>query len=421
MKQNRVYAAIIFCVSFLLYAKTIGFDYSYFDDNDMLLDNQSYFEGKTDIKRIFTTDAFLAKSTSYYRPLQTLSYLADVIISGGLNTWMFHLTNIILFGIIGCLLFFMLLKFNISIKVALVGTLIFCVHPLFVTAVAWIPARGDLLLTIFCMLSFMFFKEFTETVKIKYLLLVWLTFTIALFCKETAVFLPFVLLTYFIFVTPNQKINKNYILLGLLMVLSGFIWLYLRVLCKLSMPMVPININFFLANFLTIPVAFSQLFLFPVDFSPLPNFTTTKLVVGLLSLVFVFFLVFKKTKRPFRENLFYILWFFLFLFPNFLGVKIDNIDYIDHRFLLPIIGILLFVLSVFPASTKGEDEISIFKGKDFIWIGTVIVLGIVSFIKTDVYKNPESYYGETINHNPENALAYHNRGRWKHKIIHCTC
>jgi Tfp pilus assembly protein PilF len=153
--------------------------------------------------------------------------------------------------------------------------------------------------------------------------------------------------------------------------------------------------------------------LFPVDFSPLPIFTTTKIIVGLLVLTLLFFFVFKKTKRPVRENLFYILWFFLFLFPNFLGVKLDDIDYIDHRFLLPMIGVLLFILSVFPTSTKGKDKVSISGGKDFIWIGAVIVLSMVSISKINVYRDPKSYYGTVIKYNPQNATVYNNRGWWK--------
>ena len=413
MKIKRIYSVIIFCAVFLLYAKTIGFDFSYFDDTQILVDKQAYFETK-DIQRLFTTDPYLGNSTNYYRPIQSMSYLCDVLISGGIHAWMFHLTNIILFGMICCVLFLILLKFNVYGKFAFIGTLIFCVHPVFVTAVAWIPARGDLLLTLFSLLSMFCFIEFTIKSEIKYILLVWFTFTLALFCKETATVLPLLFLIYFLLVAPNCKVTWHHVLLGLLIGLSGFIWLYLRKLY--TSPGEQITLINFLTNLLSIPVAFSRIVILPIDFSPLPSFTTSKIVVGLFVMALLIFLVIQKSKRTGRELLFYFLWFLILLLPNFLGVKLAKIDYIEHRFLIPLIGILLLVLSLLPPSIKGDEKMLFSWKKDLIWIGAVMVLWFVSFYKAEVYRDPESYYGTVIKYSPYNrSLAYNNRGLWKHQ------
>ena len=408
MKQNRSFALLIFGVIIILYAKTIGFDFSYMDDNQILLNNQSAFES-VDIKKMVTTDPFLLQNNTFlYRPLQSLSFLADTLISGGVHPWMLHLTNIILFGLIGGLLFLILLKFNISRKVAFVGTLLFCVHPLFVTAVAWIPARGDLLLTLLTMLATICLLEFTQTGKIKHLLFVWISFTFALFCKETAVFLPIVLLVYLITMAPNRKNFIPIVLLFLSMGLSMVVWFYIRTVY--IPPIATISMSSFCSHLFTIPISFAKIILFPIDFSPLPTYTTTKIVVGCLFCVFLIYFVCKNNKRTHREILFYFLWFLLFLIPNFLGEKLGVIDYIDNRFLLPMIGILLFVLSLFPPSSTESDPISFSVRKDGIWMGSVALLCIVSLFKTEVYRNPESYYGTVLKQNPKNAVAYNNRG-----------
>ena len=408
MRLNRIYAVIIFCAVLLLYAKTIGFDYSYMDDNQIILSNQSVFESM-DVLKMVTTDPFLQQNNTFlYRPLQSLSFLADVAISGGVYAWMFHLTNIVLFGLIGVLLFWMLLKFNISRKVAFVGTLLFCVHPLFVTAVAWIPARGDLLLTLFSILAMISLMEYTRTGKIKHLLWIWITFTLALFCKETAISLPVVLLIYLIMIAPNRKRVVPVAILFLSMGLSIVVWFYARSLYIQPIPRASITELF--SHLFTLPVAFSQIVLFPVDFSPLPSYTVAKIVTGfLVAATFCYFVV-KNTKRTIRENLFYLLWFLLLLLPNFMGKKLGHIDYIDHRFLISMIGILLLVLSLFPASVKGGDQISLFVKKDFIWMGAVAMLCIVSFFKMGAYRGFESYYGAVLKQNPQNAVAYNNRG-----------
>src|ERR1035437_834339 len=130
--------------------------------------------------------------------MQTLSYMFDVNLSGRNSTWMFHFTNIMLLGLIACLLYLLLIRLLIPLKLALLSTLVYCAHPLFISSITWIPARGDLLLAFFSLWSFLFFIEHLQKKKIKYLLLHWLTFTLALFCKETAVILPILFFIYYV-------------------------------------------------------------------------------------------------------------------------------------------------------------------------------------------------------------------------------
>ena len=408
MRHNSIFTVAIFCATFLLYAKTIGFDFSYMDDNLILITNKAYFEAK-DIGRVFTTDAFLENHSSYYRPLQSLSFMVDVVISGGVHPWIFHLTNIILFGIIGCLLFLLLLKCRVPQKISFIGSLMFCFHPLFVAAVAWIPARGDLLLTIFCLLLFICLIKYLDKGKVKYLFLIWLTFTLALFCKESAALLPLLFCVYFITQVPFRKIGQKETITGILLGCSFIIWVYLRSIYTSSEEQ--ITMIRLITNLLTIPVAFSQLILFPVDFSPLPVFTPTKIGVGLLVIMALFIIGWKKGKQTFQERWFFILWFLLFLFPSFLSKSnVDQFDYLDHRFLLPMIGIFIFVCSLFSAFVITTKETKLFHFKTFIWAGILLALGICSFFKTDIYNGPNDYYSAVIKYNEKNVNAYNVRG-----------
>ena len=214
MRKNKtekkwIYAAIIFCASFLLYAKTIGFDFSYFDDDLIIEDNSAFFEGSIDIKKIFTTDAFLSEAGMLYRPLQTLSYAIDTQLAGGINPNMYHFTNVLLFTLLVCSLFFLFRRFNIPDKISFIGTLLFAVHPMFTVSVSWIPARGDLLLALFSILSILFFIDFIRQQKYYQLVFSSLFFLLALFSKETAAFLPFLFLMYFFCFLKNQKSKKN--------------------------------------------------------------------------------------------------------------------------------------------------------------------------------------------------------------------
>jgi hypothetical protein len=148
---------IAFCIPVLLYLQTINFGFTYFDDDSIIINNYAFLSHFGNCHKAFLTDAFITKTSSFYRPMQTLSYMTDMLLSGGNNAWMFHLSNTLLLGLISCLLFILFRRFLIPPVLALFAVLIYCTHPLFVSSVAWIPARGDLLLLFFSLLSFLFF------------------------------------------------------------------------------------------------------------------------------------------------------------------------------------------------------------------------------------------------------------------------
>ena len=130
INKKWIYSVIIFSVSFLLYAKTIGFDLSYFDDDDIIFKNSAFFEGSINIQKIFTTDAYLSEDNyPLYRPLQNLSFAIDTQLAGGIHTWMFHLTNVLLFALFGCCLFFLFQRFNISEKMSFIRNSPVCRSP----------------------------------------------------------------------------------------------------------------------------------------------------------------------------------------------------------------------------------------------------------------------------------------------------
>lgn len=223
-----VHIIIAFCVPVLLYLQTIGFGFTHFDDDGIILNNITFLSHFNNTFHAFMTDAFISKMSSFYRPLQTLSYMVDLQLSGANSVWMFHLTNILLLGIISCLLFLLLRRFLIPVKLALLAALIYCAHPLFVSSVAWIPARGDMLLLLFSLVSFIFFIDFLQKRKTIYLLLNWIAFTIALLCKETAAFLPFIFIIYFFTFSTEKRFNWKYLFIIILYAISGILWYWMR-------------------------------------------------------------------------------------------------------------------------------------------------------------------------------------------------
>jgi tetratricopeptide (TPR) repeat protein len=337
-------------------------------------------------------------------------------LSGGNNTWMYHLTQVLLFGLISCLLFLLLRKFLIPLKLALISTLIFCAHPLFIPSITWIPARGDLLLFFFSLLSFLFFIEYLQKKKFIYLFLHWLTFTLALFCKETAAVLTFLFIIYYFAFSSEKRFEKKYLLTIALYAISGIVWFWLRSIATGN----PSNQNdvgliTLLSNLRTIPESLTRFFL-PYDSTFISSFSLfcTLAGVGIIIIIIVIFLINKE--RTIKEKIFCLSWFLFLMLPALI-IKEDYIDYLTHRFFLPLIGILLFVLFSFPKKWFTEKDIKkkiIVNGGYFCIFA---ILACLTFINSRSYSDSIIFYNSYISknsRNPNNVLIYTNRGSEKY-------
>ena len=415
-KDTILPVIIVFCLPVLLYLQTLTFGFTGFVDTGITTDNISFLSDFRNAPRAFLTDAFLIKSSQFYRPMLTLSYMADIHVSGGNNTWMYHFTNILLLGFIACLLFLLLRKFSIPIKLALLSTLVYCAHPLFISFIVWIAARADLLLLFFSLLSFLFFIEYLQTKKGIYLFLNWLAFTIALFCKEPAAFLPFLFILYYFTFSYEKRSDiyrnkKIYFLTLLLYTISGVSWFWLRsIALKNSSDMNEYGLMPFISNLPYIPESLAMFFL-PFDISLISYFSLFKTLTGLGIIIMIILIFFNNKERANKEKVFCLSWFLLFLLPNML-YKTKDIDYLSTRFFLPLIGILLFILFSFPKRWIEIKDIKI----SWFMIALFALLSSITFVKSRSYSDPITFYNSSISQNPNNVLMYTNRGVVKVKM-----
>jgi len=192
------------------------------DDDIKIIDNYEKISDLKNIPDAFYSDSYFQKEGLYYRPTLTLTLMFDAII-GGKETFGYHLTNLIL-HIIACLLLYYFLRLFINNRTENKLTLnthnltlfivaLFGVSPLLLNAVAWIPGRNDILLTIFILLSFWFYTKSVETDKFSFTALHFLFFLLALFSKETALVFPLILLLYSILLKRTKLFTKTNITL----------------------------------------------------------------------------------------------------------------------------------------------------------------------------------------------------------------
>jgi tetratricopeptide (TPR) repeat protein len=397
---------IAFCLPVFLYLQTLAFGCIYFDDDLIILNNISFLSDLRNVPQAFMKDAFIANSHFFYRPLQTVSYMADICLSGGNNPWMYHLTNVVVLGFIACLLYLLFGRFIMKSSLALCGALVYCVHPLFVSSIAWIPARGDLLLTGASVLSFILFIEFLETEKKLYLFLHWAAFTLALFCKETAAFLPFLFSIYYLIFYYKTTIKIKHLIAIMLYGASGTLWYFLR---SRAIPGDVIHNDVYglkalIDNLRVLPESLAK-FMVPLDMAPLPGYSAFKTFTGIGVIIVLILLFFYDRERLRKEKIFSISWFLILMLPAML-YKHHSYDYLDHRFFLPFIGILAFIMFILPRKwhEKGSAH------KYWITIAVLLFLSGLSFIKSYAYADSMTFYNTAILRNDTSDFAYNNRG-----------
>jgi len=418
IKRNWLSLLVIIGVILSIYVQSVEFDLIYFDDDVILIENKSFFTTDFSIKKAFTTDAFLTKEGYFYRPLQNLSFAVNAYFAGSINPQSFHFTNLVLFILIGISLYFFLLKFKITSRFAFLGTIIFVVHPLNVWSVVWIPSRGDLLLTLFTLLSFICFINFLTTNKYKDLFFTLLCFSLALFSKETAALIPFLFLFYWGYIVYGEAGNKvkitykHFILAGLMFCI-GILWLYLRYHATTYFDKM-ISWQDFVIHLQNIPVALSQIVV-PYEMSPFPAFSFIKIILGCLIFVALIFILLKKTKNSRIEKLLLLSWFFLFLFPVFF-IKLPNVDYLEHRYLLPQIGIIMLIILFAQDMDFSLSKNASLKQKSlsrFIRIGLyilIIIFCITSFVKVRTLQNQSTVVKAVEKYKGLGIIPYTNRG-----------
>ncbi len=94
-------------------------------------------------------------------------------------------------------------------------------HPIHTEAVAWIAGIPELMFTFFCLLSLFLYLESGSTSDVRYVLAL-ASFSVALFCKETAIILPVLIIACDLTFEPGYRLKyfaKRYIPFILL---SGF-------------------------------------------------------------------------------------------------------------------------------------------------------------------------------------------------------
>ncbi len=206
----------LFLVSCLIYAGTLTHQFTQ-DDAIVITDNDFTKKGFSGIKELLQYDTFRGffkvegkdnlVEGGRYRPLTPIMFAVGIQLFGE-NPFMFHLMNVLWYGLTVVLLFIILLKLLNTSKpesyvyfVAFATAMLFALHPIHTEVVSNVKGRDEIM-TLFLSLSAIWFslKAVDEGERIKNWIFVFVIFFLALLAKEMAiVFVPIVAISIYIF------------------------------------------------------------------------------------------------------------------------------------------------------------------------------------------------------------------------------
>ncbi len=124
-----------------------------------------------------------------YRPLRTLSYRVDYALAG-MDPRAFHVGNILYHGLAVLLVYALLVGLGAAPPGALVGALVFAVHPVQADAVSYAAGRRDVLCGLFYALGVVAYLRYRRTGRPASLALAAVASVLAILAKEMAITLP---------------------------------------------------------------------------------------------------------------------------------------------------------------------------------------------------------------------------------------
>ena len=237
-QQNLLAGITLFVIAIGLYAYSTTFDYV-LDDQIVLTNNSFTKKGFDGIYDIMTKESFVGRfgeqknlvTGARYRPLSIVTFAIEYQFFG-LNTVVSHAINVVLYALLGLLLFRIFSLFfpqkdtsNWYFSLPFLATLLFIVHPVHTEVVANVKGRDEVMTLLGALGTLYCTFKFATTNKPLFLFFSGCTFFLALLSKENALtFLAVIPISlYFFTKTTTRKIALS--LIPLVIATAAYLWI----------------------------------------------------------------------------------------------------------------------------------------------------------------------------------------------------
>jgi protein O-mannosyl-transferase len=395
-------------VAFILFGQSVNFNYTYLDDQSLILNNLDRLKSPAFLSNAFTEDVFHSPpgQVFYYRPILTLTFMADAIAGKG-SFSMFHVSNILYHILATFLLFLFFVELGYDRVRSFLFCMVFLAHPLVTQAVAWVPGRNDTLLAIFILASFLFWLMYLKTGSNMKLVLHLFFYILALFTKENAIVLPFLIIFYSVFIlrAPLKKLAPAGV--GWIVITGTWAIIRAQVLEGRNEAAFADQLMSLIKNMPALLSYLGKAF-FPYDLSVYPILADmmVSVALGIVAIALLTFLLWKTTPKRWALYFFALAWFLAFLVPAFLSVNNQISNFSEHRSYIALAGILLIVMELYPVKNSNFTRIVPVS----VVAGICLLFGTLTFIHTRYFKDQFTFWENAVETSPTHAFNFNNLG-----------
>ena len=363
--------------------------------------------------------------TLYYRPLSTLSFRMDYLF-WGLNPFGYHLTNLFLHLANTLIIYTVYRHFLKNVQLAFWGAFLFLAHPAHVEAVTYIPSRTDVLSFFFFLSSFYLYVKGREAVR-KF----WpylgsaLCYGFALFSKERAAFLPFLILAHALLIDREKtrfKGAEGALLLGMSFCIAGYV--FVRQYISIHLPFLTLlDLPRFLLRLFFIPEIISsyvRIWFFPWPLHMGRMIPIEVLKVQTLIFEWVLFLIFLAVillffRKPLER--FWLVWIVVSLlpviqiFPIYFNSPCLSLAVSEYLLYFASVGVIGLLACRFGSFFVVEGRGHLLRSAPTVLLGAVLTLFSFSVIwRNGEYGDRITLFEQTVHYAPWHAVAYNQLG-----------
>ncbi|MGZ3773974.1 MAG: tetratricopeptide repeat protein [Pseudobdellovibrionaceae bacterium] len=417
---------LFLCGVFFVLVSAVFIAYSNVYSNSFLYDDEFLIQKNQLIRswdaffKIFQTssEGGAGGVSSFYRPLQTITYLL-VYQLFGLSTFGFHLLNVTLHALNVCMVFLVLKRLRVSDLVSFSTSLIWGLLPLHVEAVTYQSATADPLHTFF-ILSGLFILLKSQISDESYLsqvinlALSSLMFLLALLSKESAIVFPALAVICIFCVSDKERWKfRSYLKTLPFWIIAVFYFIARFTILNFNQTfhfyktanIYTENILYRIFTFFATLPNYLKLMAFPFDLHMDREFsvytTLTEPVVCLGAVILASVIIFMIWSRGQHQKILFVglAWFFAAYFPS-TGILLPvNSFFLEHWLYLPCIGLFCGMLSLFQ---KHKRSLILFT------VGVSVYYGLRTYQQNTIWENPISFYGNILKYNPNAERALNN-------------
>jgi len=143
---------LLLAICATIYANAVDNAFQY-DDRHSIVDN-GHIRSLENIPAFFSHPEYFSRDEekAMYRPLLLATFALNHFWSG-YETWSYHLVNILLHALASVVVWLLFIELRLSVCLALLGGVLFAVHPLATEPVNYISSRSELMASLFLMAS----------------------------------------------------------------------------------------------------------------------------------------------------------------------------------------------------------------------------------------------------------------------------